>query len=324
MEKNSKERMIEGVNKIIAQKLLSSESVYLPSIGSIAVRLKPAEMHQSRECVSAPVKTLQFTATAEGESLVDLIQNNAGCTQEQAEVLFQKYIGSVRTLRGIEVAGVGTLVDRSFMTYREFAALLNPINEVKAPMKRQKNIGNLIQNLGVITVLLVAILFCIQNGYFDGILSCFKGSSNDKFKNEYYTEEEVEIVPTDPVTGEPTNITATETTAVAQEAESAEKLPVQSIAQDKSSSTNHKSSTQKSSYNGPRYGVVYGVFANPANVQKARRSAVEVLGNVDVTTHKIGANTAVLVYRSNSRDAARRFLNRNYEKYPPMWIYELK
>ncbi len=123
---NSKERMIDGVNKVIAQRLLSSDGVYLPSVGSIVVKLKSAEVTDSKKSVAPPMRKLDFSSSEQGASLIQLIMESAECSAEQAEELYNSYLAEVRTPTGLAIDGVGTLVDKSFIGDKDFMGKLNP------------------------------------------------------------------------------------------------------------------------------------------------------------------------------------------------------
>ncbi|MFR9649080.1 MAG: hypothetical protein SNJ33_07555 [Rikenellaceae bacterium] len=184
---SSKERMIEGVNKVIAQSLLSSNGVYLPSVGSIVVKLKPAKVSGSKKSVTPPMRGLDFSSSQEGSlSIIELIGQSAECSEEQATELYNSYLEAIRTEKGIAIDGVGTLVGKSFVIDKDFLSQLNPQSQSGdvAIQSKPKKKGD---NLLFITLLAALIAGVVAYLLFN-----------------YYTKEEpvvetVEIVEPEPI-----------------------------------------------------------------------------------------------------------------------------
>ncbi len=268
--------MIDGVNKIIAQRLLSSNGVFLPSVGSIIVKLKSAEVSGKKQ-ITAPSRVLDFSSKEEGVSIVELIAQSAECSAEQAEELYQSYLTEVKRDNGIEIAGVGTLTGKSFKIYKSFAEQLNPQSGSQATLPKSPAKGG-------DNTLLIAIVAALAAA----VIAYFLFDIYSKRKAAERVVEVVEIVEPEPV--------------IEPEPEPAP--PTEKIS---------------------KFGVVYGVYSTPENVERSKGEIAALFGQaVEITVYPFHSKSVVVIFESERWREAQNFLNTNYDDIPDSWVYEIK
>ncbi|MFI3332816.1 MAG: hypothetical protein SNI51_05970 [Rikenellaceae bacterium] len=143
-------RMAAEVNKLIGGKLLSSEAIHLPEVGSLYI-IKD----------SSPKKKVEFSSNEHGSSLISVIEERASCTTEQATEIYNKWLEEVRSASIIAIEGVGELRGKSFVTSTTFLTQLNPqYNDNTTMEKKKKRKG------GVIIFIIIILLLLLVVGYF--------------------------------------------------------------------------------------------------------------------------------------------------------------
>ncbi len=282
---NSKELMVESVNKIIAQKLLALEAVSLPLVGTVVVIQKSAEISRSGKEITPPMRRLDFSSDlTAGISITTLIAESAECSEAQAEELYQSYLQEVKSDDGVVIDGVGTLKGKSFKMTDTFAEKLNPQSVAKSVLpKKERVVGGNKKGKKGGNLLVFALLSAIVAGVI--VYSVFN----------YLTKEEVVVEP------------------VAQEVEqepTPEAIP---------------EPTPEPVVKPIIYGVVYGIYSTPENVARAIKEVESKFGgNYEAKTHPYSTKTVVTLFESESKREAQRFLNNNYDIMDESWVYEIK
>lgn len=129
--------MVGEVNKLIFNTLISEGAVYLPDVGVIYLhRIAAAEV--ARDRVAAPHISVQFSSQMKATSLVDVISNVANVDSSQAEDIYTRWLDKVRTANGVDIEGIGRVVNKSFVADEELHKSLNPysVNEIKITRRR--------------------------------------------------------------------------------------------------------------------------------------------------------------------------------------------
>ena len=128
--------MVEEVNKIIYNMLISGRGVYLPEVGTLFIERQGAKRLDKKRLLS-PRNVVTFSSQAEAPSLVDEIVAIAGCELAQAQDIYERWIAKTRTQNDVLIGGVGVLRGKSFVADKAFAAAINP-KGVKTLVVRQK------------------------------------------------------------------------------------------------------------------------------------------------------------------------------------------
>ena len=149
--------MVEEVNKIIYNMLISGRGVHLPGVGTLFIERQGARRIDKRRLLS-PRNVVTFSSQAEAPSLVDEIVSIAGCPHEQAQDIYERWIAKTRTQNDIQIGGVGILRGKSFVADKAFAVAINP-KGVKTLVVRQKQSHAWIYALCVVAVVVALALF---------------------------------------------------------------------------------------------------------------------------------------------------------------------
>ena len=149
--------MVGEVNKLIFNTLISEGAIYIPDVGVIYLhRIAAAEV--ARDRVATPRISVQFSSQMKAASLVDVISNVANVDSSQAEDIYIRWLDKVRTANGIDIEGIGRVVNKSFVAEEQLLKNLNPlsVNEIKITRRRS--------NRGIVAAIF-ALLILISAGY---------------------------------------------------------------------------------------------------------------------------------------------------------------
>ena len=87
--------------------LISGRGVHLPGVGTLFIERQGARRIDKRRLLS-PRNVVTFSSQAEAPSLVDEIVSIAGCPQEQAQDIYERWIAKTRTQNDIQNIGFWT------------------------------------------------------------------------------------------------------------------------------------------------------------------------------------------------------------------------
>ena len=102
--------MVEEVNKIIYNMLIGGKGVLLPGVGTLYIERQGAK-RISKDRLLSPRNAVNFSSQAEGRSIVDEIVAIAGCSEEQARDIYDRWLAKTREGKRITIGGVGVLND---------------------------------------------------------------------------------------------------------------------------------------------------------------------------------------------------------------------
>ena len=129
--------MVEEVNKIIYNMLIGGKGVLLPGVGTLYIERQGAK-RISKDRLLSPRNAVNFSSQAEGRSIVDEIVAIAGCGEEQARDIYDRWLAKTREGKRITIGGIGVLNDKSFSPEAGFNAAINP-GGVKTLVVRQRS-----------------------------------------------------------------------------------------------------------------------------------------------------------------------------------------
>lgn len=105
--------MVNEVNKIIYNRLISNGALYIPDVGTLTLLRQPA-MYTSRKRIVSPRYFVDFSADKIADSLVDIIADVASVDVATAEDICLRWLDKVRTEDGFTIEGVGILKSGHF------------------------------------------------------------------------------------------------------------------------------------------------------------------------------------------------------------------
>ena len=147
--------MVEEVNKIIYNMLIGGKGVLLPGVGTLYIERQGAK-RISKDRLLSPRNAVNFSSQAEGRSIVDEIVAIAGCSEEQARDIYDRWLAKTREGKRITIGGVGVLNDKSFSPEAGFNAAINPGGVKTLVVRRHSNAW-----LYAVSGVCVAVALCV-------------------------------------------------------------------------------------------------------------------------------------------------------------------
>lgn len=130
--------MVNEVNKIIRNTLVTSGSIYIPEVGTLTIVRVPASSI-SRNTLLIPSYKVDFSTDNTSESLADIIACYASIPTTEALDICHRWLSKVRSESKVVIEGVGVLHNKSFVINDAFNSMLNPfgIEQVKVTRSRR-------------------------------------------------------------------------------------------------------------------------------------------------------------------------------------------
>ena len=130
--------MVGEVNKIIYNMLVSGRGVNLPGIGSLYVERQAARKIADNKMLS-PRNVVNFTTMAQAPSLIDEISSVAECEQATSQDIYERWLLKTLAENTLTIAGIGKLIDKSFVMEQEFDNILNPNGSKVLVLRRKRS-----------------------------------------------------------------------------------------------------------------------------------------------------------------------------------------
>ena len=284
--------MIEEVNKIIYNMLISGRGVFLPEVGTLYIERQAARKLADGRLLS-PRNTVVFAEGVQAPSLVDEIVSIAGCGVEQAQDIYERWKAKTLAEGVLTIGGIGVLKGKSFSTDKTFHSAINP-QGVKTLVVRKKS-----SNAWIYVVSAVAIVVAL------GFLAYLMWG--DKFMGKQSAEKVVvEQVATPEAPAEQAVEQGVESAAEpdAEQAQPAQVVP------------------QSSEY---AYYVVMGIFSTPENAERAVQQAQSKIKDVECKVLPFkGGKHMVTIFGSDSVADCNAFARSYRDVYPDLWVYNKK
>ena len=285
--------MVEEVNKIIYNMLISGRGVYLPEVGTLFIERQGAR-RIAKDRLLSPRNVVTFSSQEQAPSLVDEIVAIAGCQQAQAQDIYARWREKTREGNDVTIGGIGVLRGKSFTADKSFAAAINPKGVKTLVVRRRRSNTWIYIVCGVAVAAALAIFALLQWGSEWGL-----GEQKSKYEVQTVVETVVEAEP-----------------EMASEAEQATE-----VAETANTKTVIKPIESQSSY--PYY-VVMGVFSTEQN---AARAVAQLRSKIKEATGEVlpyGDKYMVTAFGSNSRSECNLFIGAYGDVYPDLWVYNKK
>lgn len=278
--------MVNEVNKLIFNTLISCGAISLPDVGTLFLERQSAKF-VSRDRVVSPRLCVSFSSQRDAISLVDIISREAQVDAAAAADIYTRWLDKVRTSNCVDIQGVGKLVNRSFIPDAALLEQLNPVDvgEVKISRRHSK--------VGVFAIVVLMLLIVAAN---------FLRHSNSEPAIE--VQEQGSAVVEEVVVEQPAEVIPEELSDV--EIEDVE----------------HNADWRSS--DDIRHWVVIGSYSTTDNVERAIASLQGEYPDLHFDYIKLGSMYAVSPFGSSDRVDCEVF-KREYEReFPQMWIHTPK
>lgn len=288
--------MVGEVNRLIFNTLISEGAIYLPDVGVIYLhRIAAAEV--ARDRVAAPHISVQFSSQMKATSLVDVISNVANVDSSQAEDIYTRWLDKVRTANGVDIEGIGRVVNKSFVAEEQLLKSLNPlsVNEIKITRRRS--------NRGVVAAIF-ALLILISAGYILYTNLDFTAPKTEVAEviKEQGSEPEMEVV-------------AEESTVPSEVNDNVDKATETVVVEE-------VNDWRKSA--DIRHWVIIGSYSTTENAERAIASLSQKYSELMFDYIKLGSMYAVSPFGSSDIAECEVFKSEYKREFTQMWIHTPK
>lgn len=282
--------MIEEVNKIIYNMLISGRGVFLPEVGTLYIERQAARKLADGRLLS-PRNAVVFAEGKQAPSLVDEIVAIAGCGVEQAQDIYERWQAKTLQQGVLTIGGVGVLKGKSFSTDKAFHSAINPQGVKTLVLRKKSSNAWLYVVSGVAVVIALGFLAYLMWG--------------DKFMGKQNAEK---------VAVE--QVVAPETPAV-----EAEQVAEGEAAEQAAEPVAEPQVVNNSSY---AYYVVVGIFSTPENAERAVKDAQAKVKEANCVVMPFKNKHMVTIFGSDNVADCNTFARSYRDVYPDLWVYNKK
>lgn len=288
--------MVNEVNKIIYNTLITQRAVTLPSVGTLSLERHAASM-SAKDAVAAPKLSILFSSHAVAVSVVDVIADVGGVDVAVAEDVYLRWLERVRSGSTLTIEGVGLLRNKSFEMDRELANLLNGATPTHVTIRRRCR-GRAALWMGLvlsIVALGVSIAALLDNGE-----ECVETAVVE------HVEEVVnEDIVVDDVAEDIDEVIVPEV-AVEDAEEVAPAVDNWTMRDD------------------IRHWVVAGSYSTMENAERAVAAIEEQYADVHCKIFTLGKMFAVAIYGSNDLEECTKYKQEHRKEFEQCWIFTPK
>lgn len=300
--------MVNEVNKIIYNRLITEREVTLPGVGSLSLVRHAASM-SSRDVIAAPRLTIEFSSHAEGCSVVDAIAIIGGTDTATAEDIYSRWLEKVRSGSTLTIEGVGILRNKSFEVDKELLSMLNGTSATHVNVVRRKK-GRTMLWVGL-TLSIIALIVSIA-----AIFNVDISAMSDKATNaDKQVETIVENIIVEP---DAEDITSGElTTDVEEDIHTQDVVAVESV----EVATVADNWTMRDDIH---HWVVAGSYSTMSNAESAAETITTKYQDIDCKIITLGKMYAVAIYGSSDRDDCVQYMRKYHKNFGEAWIFTPK
>ena len=302
--------MVGEVNKIIYNMLVSGRGVYLPEVGSLYIERQAARKISADKLLS-PRNVVAFQSGEQAPSLVAEIVAVAGCSDEQAADIYQRWSAKTREGSNIKIGGVGVLNHKSFVMESDFASAINPKGVKTIVIRRRSNTW---------LYALCAVCVLVALGFLGYIM--FGGEQKTAVKRaesmaQTEAQPAVEQSAAEPAVAEGQVNTTDNTTATATTAATT----TSSDTLTQAAQTADTAATTSVDY---EYYVVMGIFSTEENAQRAIEQAESRIKDLNCKVLPFKDKFMVTLFGSDKIGDCNSFANSYRDIYADLWVYRKK
>lgn len=300
--------MVNEVNKIIYNRLITEREVTLPGVGSLSLVRHAASM-SSREVIAAPRLTIEFSSHAEGCSVVDAIAVIGGTDTATAEDIYSRWLEKVRSGSTLTIKGVGILRNKSFEVDKELLSMLNGTSATHVNVVRRKK-GRTMLWVGL-TLSIIALIVSIA-AIFNIDISAISNKATNADKQVETTVENIIVEP------DAEDITSGElTTDIEEDIHTQDVVAVESV----EVATIANNWTMRDDIH---HWVVAGSYSTMSNAESAAETITTKYQDIDCKIITLGKMYAVAIYGSNDRDDCVQYMRKYHKNFGEAWIFTPK
>ncbi|MBR4148532.1 MAG: hypothetical protein IKT94_00150 [Rikenellaceae bacterium] len=279
----------DSITQLLLNLLAQHRTVVMPGIGSLRFRRIAAKLDGTT--LTQPRNIFRYSSREEGLSLLDELIAVAGCTREEGEEAYRRWLHRIKQGHQVVIEGVGRIESDFFKPSEELERLLNPVATAPIVLRRRRSLRGVWIGLAAVAVVGAA------------------GAVWWYVQNRPTVAPEVVVQTVEEPTSEVVEEVVTE--------EVAEPAPVEEVATPEPTAIGQMTS-------GVSY-VVVGVFSTEENARKyieqmARRNP-EIACRVYAFQ---GSKFMVSGFESTDGAEASAFIRDHRAALPDLWVYKRK
>lgn len=301
-----------SINQLLFNALAQHQTVVLPGIGSL--RFKRVSTKMDRTTLTPPRNMVRYSSREEGVSLLDMIIATSGCTHEEGDEAYRRWLRRVKDGHSVEIEGVGRIERDFFKPCEELERMLNPIALPPLTLHRRRSFK------GVwITLAVVAVAAAVG-----GVWWYMQAGNGASSANEIDVAPKQEVAVAKPVAEEQETVAdsanVVDNSVVAEEVKPSNQ-PAESA---KTTGVDPATIQIETMTSGVSYAVL-GVFSTEENARKFIAQVVRRSPEIVCRAYKFqGSKFMVSGFESTDAAAVSAFLRTSRAAYPDLWIYTRK
>lgn len=300
--------MVGEVNKIIYNMLISGRGVYLPQVGSLFIERQGAK-RITKDKLLSPRNVVTYSTQEQAPSLVAEFVSVAGCTEEQAQDIYERWLAKTREGNTLTIGGVGVLNHRSFSIESAFGAAINPRGVKTLVIRRKSNTW---------LYVLCAVCVCIALGFFAYIMW---GSKPVAKPAEQQSMSSLSPAAVDAATTVDSLVGADSNAAVQTPTTQTPALQPQGANVVAQNAADEAATAVGKSY---EYYVVMGIFSSQQNADLAVEQVKSKIKDSECVILPFKNRFMVTVFGSNNRADCSAYAKSYKDIYPDLWVYNKK
>lgn len=281
----------DSITQLLLNLLAQHRTVVLPGIGSLRFRRIAAKL--DGVTLTPPRNIFRYSSREEGHSLLEELIAVAGCTHEEGEEAYRRWLHRVKQGHSVVIEGVGRIESDFFKPSEELERLLNPVVVAPITLRRRRSLRGVW--IGLATVAVVgaagAAWWYLQN----------QPTAAPEVVAQMVEEPAPEVVEE----------------AVAEEAAEPTPAPVEEVVAPAPTAIGQMTS-------GVSY-VVVGVFSTEENARKYIEQMARRNPEVECRVYAFqGSKFMVSGFESTDGAEASAFIRDHRAALPDLWVYKRK
>lgn len=302
----------DSITQLLFNALAQRQTVVLPGIGSLRFKRIAAKLEGST--LTPPRNMFRYSSREEGRSLLDMLISAAGCTREEGEEAYRRWLRRIKQGHSIVIEGVGRIEEDFFKPSDELEQLLNPVASAPITIKRRRLWRGVWITLAAVAVIGVAGAAWWYVQMQPTSTPAVVAQNVEKPKTEMVeAAEKADSVVAEQVAPEVVPEVAPEVTPVQKESAPASAPASAPV------STEVGEMTSGMSY------VVMGVFSTEENARKYVTQLAKRAPEIGCRIYRFqGAKFMVSGFESADGAAATTFIREHRTQFPDLWAYKRK
>ena len=140
----------DSITQLLLNLLAQHRTVVLPGIGSLRFRRIAAKLDGMT--LTPPRNIFRYSSREEGLSLLDELIEVAGCTREEGEEAYRRWLHRIKQGHQVVIEGVGRIESDFFKPSEELERLLNPVATAPIVLRRRRSLRGVWIGLAAVAV----------------------------------------------------------------------------------------------------------------------------------------------------------------------------